>query len=242
MTTDFNKDGHFYIENDIRYPSVTTVLKLIEYDENMLQWAYNMGKYRQDINEIKNKACNFGTLTHSNLQSIVDPNMDKEDILKPNNPFEEFDLKKAINNFKSLFSDINYDTIYTEHTIIDPIEKYAGTLDWLAIVDNSLWLFDFKTSKRPYEKYLIQLGAYAHLIEYEGVYHYPDKAGIIIANKFGGSLHPISKYRLKGYTDIFLKLNELYQSYTNLDFKYEYEVSPITQENTSIIDKNKRGE
>lgn len=212
---------HIYEKDGKKYPSVTTILSLIEYNEDLMKWANIMGFQHKSISTIQEKACNFGTLVHSNLQHIVDPkNLSEDDTLKPKSAFDQFDLQKSIDNFCRLFASKKYETIYTEKTIISELDGYAGTLDWFCKMDNVHCLFDFKTSKRPYKNYLLQLGGYARLLEINGD-GYPNTAGIIIVNASGAALYPIKGEALKDYTDIFLDLVKLYKKIEKLSFSFD---------------------
>jgi len=44
------------------------------------------------------------------------------------------------------------------------VNCYAGTVDATAIIDDKLCVIDFKTSKKIYKPYHLQVAAYAHAI------------------------------------------------------------------------------
>lgn len=213
------KTMHIYEKDGKEYPSVTTILSMIEYNEGLMAWANIMGFRRKSLKELQNHYLNFGTLVHSHLQNIVDENFDEPIITR--DPFDAYDLGVSIDNFTNLLKDVSYETIYTEKKIINEEDDYAGTLDWYVKFDGIPTLVDFKTSKRPYQIYLLQLGGYARLLEYNGD-GYPDQAGILIANAKGSSIHPISGKELRQYTEIFLDLNRFYQKYHQSPFTYDY--------------------
>lgn len=200
---------HIYELDGGKYPSITTIIKIISGNPALMKWANYMGFKRKDITKILEESASFGTLVHSNLQIIVDPNMGEP--IKPKDALEEYTLNKIINNFNNYFKDIKYTTIFSEKTIISKELGYAGTLDWLAKVGDYLVLFDFKTSKQPRPTMYLQLGGYANLLKSIGID--ANIGGIIIINEKGCSLHPISRDTLIYNGKMFNLLFEFYKEW-----------------------------
>ncbi len=180
---------HIYELDGGKYPSITTIIKLISGNSELMKWANYMGFKRKDITKVLEESASFGTLVHSNLQAIIDPA--NSNPLKPKDALEEYSLNKIITNFNIYFKDIKYTTIFSEKTIISKELGYAGTLDWLAQIGDYIVLLDFKTSKQPRPTMYLQLGGYYNLLKSIGID--VNIGGIIIINEKGCSLHPVSK-------------------------------------------------
>lgn len=224
---------HVYELDGIQYQSVTTILKLISINDDLLKWANAMGFKRRNIKDIQEETANFGTLTHSNLRSIIDPNAPPPETFKdPRKEYEYFILKRK---FLEYFSNIKYRTVDTEVTLISPTLGYAGTLDWLAYLEfdskEKLFLLDFKTSKSIKTSMFLQLGGYYKLLKETGVC--VEGAGIVITNERECSLHPISKEKLEEYGDAFISLLSFYKLWEKFnDFKPEYDIIRILKKTT----------
>ena len=204
---------HIYELDGGKYPSVTTILKLLSMDDRLLKWANFMGFKHKDITKIQEESAEFGTLLHSQLRSIVDPKIECPDIIK--DPRIEYDCNIIKKRFNEYFKDIKYRTIDTEMTLISKNLGYAGTLDWLTQIStqegDKLTLLDFKTSKKVIPTMYLQLGGYYNLLKDININ--VDCAGIVIANTNECSLNPISKDLLEKYATTFLVLVDLYKKW-----------------------------
>lgn len=234
---------HIYTQDDRKYPSVTTIIKLISTNEELMKWANYMGFCHKDITKIQNETADFGTIVHSNIQGIVDPNF--TDIIKPKDPIEEYRLNKVLGLFRSYYKDIEYKTIFSEKTIISPTLGYAGTLDWLAEFNTGFGLVDFKTSKKVRKHMLLQLGGYYNLLKDQ----YPDIAdkislsAINIINETECNLYPISLEKLEACGKIFNTLFELYRNYEEVTLKTDKKILTAIKNKPSnpeikIIERN----
>lgn len=234
---------HIYTQDGHDYPSVTTVLKLISTNDELLKWANFMGFRHKDITKIQEETAEFGTMVHSNIQGIVDPTF--TDIIKPKDGIEDYRLKKVLRNFNSYFKDIAYNTIFSEKTIISPKLGYAGTLDWMAEFNNGVALLDFKTSKKVRKHMLIQLGGYFNLIR-DQFPELADKikyAGIIIINETECNIYPIPLDKLEIYGRIFDILFDVYTSINQTELGIDKEILTTIKNKPSnpeikIIERN----
>lgn len=231
---------HIYHKNNIEYPSVTTILSILESGQDLVKWANIMGYKKRNVDEIRDKAAQFGTLVHSHLQHIVDETLHDEPI-RPQDPFEKHDLQKTIDRFRQTMKEYNLKTIYTEKTLFHDEYGYAGTLDWFAEAPyQKTVLIDFKTSKKPYEKYLLQLGGYAELIHFNEGY-YPDYGIILITNKDNCCPYPINGECLKEFAKIFKLLAEFY--FARYNYKEQYDFSIMNNlKKTAEVSVEKKGE
>lgn len=199
---------HIYEKDGKLYPSVTTILHSLG-SEELMRWSNIMGFKHKKYEDLMEQSSRFGTLVHSHLQEIVDP--DHAMPIEPKDAIEEYEILQLKSRFKRYISDYSYKTISTERTIISEKLGYAGTLDWLAWMGsqgNIRMLNDFKTSKRVQVTMLFQLGGYFNLLKEIG--EEPDGGSIIICNKMSCKLHPFNHNQLELAGKIFLHLKEWY--------------------------------
>lgn len=198
---------HIYESNGKKLPSVTTIVHAIG-NEAITKWSNWLGfkhiKYEDELN----RSANFGTLVHSHLQSIVDPSAENLEVLEPANSVEKMDLDISLTYFRNLIRLYDFQTVFTEKTVVSEELGYAGTLDWLAYMNGYLMLNDFKTSKQPRFGMMLQLGGYYNLLKTIG--YDPDGASIITVNTNGAKLHPINKRDLLIYSEWFNDLAVFY--------------------------------
>ena len=199
---------HTYILDDKIYPSVTTIIKTISGNNELMKWANHMGFKRKDITKILKDTSIFGTRVHEFLCAYVDKNATIPQPFK--NPLGEYEINKILSNFKKTFID-DYTTIFTEKSIVSKELGYGGTLDWLMKQNTELILCDFKTSKKPRNTMFLQLGAYNNLLKTIGID--VNKGMIITANEFNCFKYPIEKEKLEDYGTAFNLLFYFYREW-----------------------------
>ena len=204
---------HIYQKDGKSYYSVTTILHILGSDV-LMRWANSMGFKHIDSEKYTEDKAIFGTLVHNHLQKIIDPNADVEDI-QPKDGMHAFDANKCYGGFEILMRDHEYETIYTEKTLISHSLRYAGTLDWLAKLDGKMTLIDFKTSKQVTFKHFLQLSAYMKLLEEEeGIII--EQAAICLVNPGKSEFTFFTKELLDIGFLVFQKLTDFYLSKVEL--------------------------
>jgi hypothetical protein len=201
-----------YVVDGKKYPSVTEILKIIQKNDSLMRWANSLGFRRINLVEYQTSVMEFGTIVHSRMQAIVDPNF--TEVLPGRTQNEEALLADAERRFRLFTQDLHYETIFTEKALISTNLGYAGTCDWYARINNQHdALIDFKTSKTIHDTMYLQLGGYYNLLRDAG-YHV-DIAAILLINLKDCSIHPINQAKLERYGEIFLQLVEFYRNYTS---------------------------
>ncbi|MBN2197847.1 hypothetical protein JW698_01455 [Candidatus Wolfebacteria bacterium] len=106
---------------------------------------------------VKKKSAAEGTLIHEIVEKIfIGEKPQIDEIVKPAiNTFLEFLEKK----------NIQIDPDFIEKRIINFDERYAGTLDALALIDGKFGVLDIKTSQAIYRDYNLQTSAYMAALE-----------------------------------------------------------------------------
>lgn len=206
--------GHIYEKNNIKVPSVTTIIQCLG-SKRLLKWANYMGFKHKDIDKILEETSEYGTLAHLLMQSIVDHKNFKEKI-EIKDKILAFQLNKMATKFKSVFNEDSYETLFSEKTLIsiDPDMGYGGTMDWLCKINDKIILYDFKTSKKIKPTMLLQLGAYSKLLEKEENIII-DKAGIILISDSYCKVVEYSKEELDMASEAFLHLLKFYKLYAD---------------------------
>lgn len=197
---------HIYYDQDQALPSVTTIVHSLGSDE-LMKWANIMGFKHRKIEDILEKSAAFGTLVHSHLRCVVDPNCGEPPI-PPKDGVEEFQLLKIISKFKRYMEIFTYQTIFTERSIASAKLGYGGTLDWYARINQFKMLNDFKTSKTLKVGMLFQLGGYFNLLRSIG--EEPDGCSVIIINERICSMHPFNRADLEFFGETFQALADFY--------------------------------
>lgn len=175
--TDHNESGHYYITEDgKRYPSITTVLKVLDKKEWYGYWVTSVAK-KMNISEtdaklecqrIGNSSMEIGTVLHEIAEDWLNN-------ILPHVPIKTYEID-VVELFKPLGDhlDSHVDNIYgLEKQIYSDELELAGTADCIAEYDGELSIIDFKNSRKPKSKsecakkdYFIQLCAYGKMWEF----------------------------------------------------------------------------
>ena len=154
-----HKDGRRYVTLDGNaYPSVTTVLSIINEDK-IAAWRAKVGE--EKANRIGTQAANRGTAVHSIIEKYLH-NEDTSDFMPH--------IQQSLQNLKPLIDKHVTKVFATECPLYSDHLKLAGTCDAIVEWDGVPTIVDGKTSRRPKKKtdipnYFAQLAAYAVMWE-----------------------------------------------------------------------------
>jgi hypothetical protein len=164
-----------YELNGIEYPSVTTVLGLLDKSGALTYWSARCAtEYiaeRKDLlftdqhsfeqilrdattafQSVSKEALDTGSITHNMIEQYVKTGADQHS-----------SNDQAQNSFLAFleWEELNH-VVWeqSEMTLFETINGYAGTCDAVALVNGVRYLIDFKTSKSIYDEYKTQLAAY----------------------------------------------------------------------------------
>jgi len=167
-----------YEKNGIEYPSVTTVLGILDKSGALTWWAAGcaVDYIKNNLDKIQNpdgahaidqifkdakgaftktseKALDTGTQVHNAIERYIKEKRDltgelTSEIQNGFLAFLEWESKNHVVWEKS------------ELEIVSTKYGYAGTADAIAVVNGHRYLIDFKTSKAVYDEYRMQLAAY----------------------------------------------------------------------------------
>jgi hypothetical protein len=177
---DTNK-GRYYEVGGIDYPSVTTVLQVIN-KPALIPWAKNMmadriksefltytpgnvspvewidaviARAKKRPDQMKSQAADFGTRAHQ----VV------EDIIKGKNPSVAPEFEPVVQAFMEWYRTTRLSILESEIAVHSVVHRFAGTMDILAQVEGELTVLDLKTSNGIYDEYDMQVAAYAKAYE-----------------------------------------------------------------------------
>lgn len=205
-----------YYCNGKEIPSVTTVLKLLNKPE-LVDWANWMGKIGKDTKQFTEDAALVGTYVHWIIERSCKKKMIPFSIIKQDeriNLNKERKIIKCVNSFKKWKNDYKPKFKYNELRVQN--EKTGGTIDCICKINDDYYIIDFKTSKKPYASYFIQLAAYNYLLKETGFKHKISKVAVLNLSKSKvqytftiADIQIIEKY----YEPLFLKILDTYNDY-----------------------------
>ena len=154
-----------------RVPGVTTVIggNLGWNKQQLLYWANQQGLDGKNHREVSDKAADVGTVAHLMVEKELkgekfdwpvlgqDMGLDKEQIKQAESAFGAFVEWRDL---------VNFELLYSEHTIVHEELSYGGQID-VAAIQNKVSIIDLKTSKDVYPDHKIQISAYGQLYNYK---------------------------------------------------------------------------
>jgi hypothetical protein len=205
------KNKREYTKNGKVYPSVTTILSILG-SEDLMHWANVMGFKHRYIDDITDAAKNYGTLAHSYVRKIVDPNAPTP--IEITDSITKLKIDKLITQFNKLISSREFSTIATEKEMVSEKLGYGGTSDWIVKIDGVLTLVDFKTSSRVKPTMLFQLGGYSNLLAENDIYI--EQAAIMLISEDRCELYFKTKDIIEKHAKAFNTLAEFYNQWQEL--------------------------
>lgn len=144
-------------DEDLYYPSVTSVLEYMPKGRFFEQWLKDMGK-EADI--LRDRAAKEGTQVHNIIEKLITKEevewMDQYGQAR----YSE-QVWKMANKFVEFWNQVKPKSLYVEEFIFSDEHQYAGTADFVCEIEDKRWMIDFKTSNSLHRSYDLQLAAYA---------------------------------------------------------------------------------
>lgn len=152
-----------YIKDGVIYDRVTSAIGII--DKPGLRYWH--GKNSNEFcAKVLDEASAIGTGVHNVLEKFV-----KDEEIAKISPVEN----RALNSLQTWMKKVGASIKETERTLFDHTDRYAGTFDGRAIIENppikyfpmkpANILVDYKTSKKLRNTHILQLSAYLHTYE-----------------------------------------------------------------------------
>jgi len=154
----------YYNAEGKRVPSVTTIISNCKLGsiEGLLIWANRCGLDGKSHREEANKAADIGSIVHDK----IDAHIKEKEFDASQYDYEQLDASEpCFNAFLKWKEQTKFKLVESEVRLVSEKHGFAGTLDAVIEVDNTLMLCDWKTSNGVFVDYLIQLAAYQKLWE-----------------------------------------------------------------------------
>lgn len=193
-----------YTLDGVEYPSVTTILKLLNKD-GLQFWANMLGFKRIRVSDALEQSARIGTYVHYLCECKL-----------MNYSYIKYDAKlgylkevgKRYTQFLKFLNSYEVDTIFCEKSMISSQLKYAGTIDFCGYIDGKLTLLDFKTSKAFYDSMWYQLSAYNELLKEENIH--VEQVAILLLHDDKYKIKIIQVDEIEKYWKVFKSLISLY--------------------------------
>lgn len=165
----------YYLKSGERVPSVTEILGKFKNADPLVGWAFKLGKEAgiasaqgrpspRSAHEVKTQAGQAGQIAHDMLECYINKTVYAYD--GPKLPFGVMDRAiRGYENGRNWMDRSKYEVCSTEYSIVSERHRFGGTYDALLKYDGKWFLGDWKTSNSIYADYLIQVAAYAILLE-----------------------------------------------------------------------------
>ena len=139
-----------YEIDGIWYPRVTKIVE-IKSKPALYKFYADLDSFAQG-EEIKKNSASEGTLIHEAAEAIF---VNKSPEIDPS-------IKPSIDALLEFMdkNNIHVDPEYVEKRVVNYDDRYAGTLDALALIDGKFGVLDIKTSQAIYRDYNLQTSAY----------------------------------------------------------------------------------
>lgn len=185
---EFDSVHHKYYVDEIEFPSVTTILSLLDKSQPLMQWATNVAiEYikthmdelhtktsgqilyaaKMEHKRLKDSAASVGTRAHRLVEDYLIANKYKGNPHKSKLMLDNIskDLEKPFFAFLDWIEDKDFVLLDVEKIIYSKKLTYAGTLDIRCLLNNNKYIIDLKTSAGIYDEMLLQLCGYKYAYE-----------------------------------------------------------------------------
>jgi len=149
------KEASGYTIDGVWYPRVTKIVSIKA--KPALLWFYGEAANFKAAQSVTEKSAEEGTLVHEAAEAI----------LLGQNPEVSPVIKPAIDAFREFIETRNIHTAtdWVERRICHRGERYAGTIDAMALIDGKFGVLDIKTSQAIYRDYNLQTSAYVEALK-----------------------------------------------------------------------------
>ena len=205
---EYDDKAHSYKVEGVKVPSVTRVVDGC-FPKDLTHWALTIGQ--EEYDKVINDALEIGNDTHQWIEHYINYG---HACAEP----EDY-ISKSVNAFLDWTTEYNPEWVDAERKVYCDKYKYAGTVDAVAKINDRVCVIDFKTSKKVYKPYHLQVTAYAQAIKrMDGLRRWP--LGIILRldKETGEFEHKV--FEPKHNFDTFKKCLELKQ-WSSLRIKNE---------------------
>jgi hypothetical protein len=168
-------DSRAYTEDQVNYfPSVTTILGIIDKGANYNEWLKNNGR---NADYLTQHALEVGQKVH-NLIDLFNRNIPISNVSSEGGEIYSKEVWTKIDRYIDYYRTVRPTILATECSFVCNQFGYGGTIDKTCVIDNQTWLVDYKTGNE-YPEHELQLAAYKVAWNLKYPEHKLDKAGIL---------------------------------------------------------------
>jgi len=155
-----------------RIPGTTTIIgSNLGWSKNgLIHWAWDQGINGLDYRATRDRAADTGTIAHALVEAeLRGEKVDWPGLAWKLGATDTEQIKQAESAFGAFveWRDlVNFELLYSEHTIVHEELSYGGQID-VAAIQNKVSIIDLKTSKDVYPDHKIQISAYGQLYNYK---------------------------------------------------------------------------
>lgn len=164
----------YRLADGTKVPGTTTIIGRFKDSGALVGWAYKQGRAHEllvaqkkpapaHLYDVVNAAALAGTIAHDMIEADI---LGRE---PPKHEAPESTLTKARNafaQFKEWQASTRLEMVVTERSYVSETLRFGGTVDAIGRdTAGQIVLVDWKTSNAVYSDYLVQLAAYAILLE-----------------------------------------------------------------------------
>ena len=167
---EYDDKAHSYKVEGVKVPSVTRVVDGC-FPKDLTHWALSIGQ--EEYDKVISEALEIGNYTHEWIEDYIN----EKRVDKPTNPsidaFLQWETNYNYLDYRECEDDVFYPLkvvqdlkwLDAERKVYCDKYKYAGTVDAVAKINGRVCVIDFKTSKKIYKPYHLQVTAYAQAIK-----------------------------------------------------------------------------
>lgn len=148
-----------------RIPGTTTVIGRFKESGALMHWAFKQGQSgAKSLYEQRDEAALAGTIAHDLIESFI---LQKDRAVFPTAlPDTLQKAENAFAQFTEWWNLTRMEIVATERSYVSERYQFGGTIDAIGRdVKGRIVLVDWKSSNGVYQDFLVQLGAYALLLE-----------------------------------------------------------------------------
>lgn len=131
--------------------------------KDLLPWVMSVTMRGKNYKKVSESAMKIGTFLHHYAHRVVSGAVGREELAVTKEEADQ--IAAARKSWDAWWRDIKHSLtpLATEIQLVSEQHKYGGTLDLVAIHDDVVTLFDYKTSGKLHKDYWVQQRAYIQL-------------------------------------------------------------------------------
>lgn len=151
----------YYLRDGTRVPATTTITGVLD-KPGLVHWAWDLGMKDIDYRSYVDDKASIGKLGHALVLEHLGGEKVNRDLYTPIQlelaqvSYQKYLLWESVHEIKVL---------HAEEPLVSEVYRFGGTPDLFCLLDGVPTLIDYKTAKGIYPEHLLQVAAYAALIQ-----------------------------------------------------------------------------